>query len=348
MDLLKVFFRNARVDRPVYLSVFRKNLFVTSLQTGDQADFTYFHPTEADNGGGQDCVVAKAAYGFAWSDVRCTERHHVLCKAAATVTPEDPPGDSPVPFCGDGAHLYRDSACFYVNTTPGRSWAAAQQSCAERGMSLASIHTPEENRFIQDLAGNGRAHTSSVWIGLNDFEEESHYVWSDGTTLDYENLDVRTSRTTANCVSLYLGRTTSGTWRDWDCRGPTNGGFGYACRGPVMFRSPHKLADTHQNGDATAGNSVHHKAAATVTPEEPPEDSPVPFCGDGAHLYRDSACFYVNNTHGRSWAAAQQSCAERGMSLASIHTPEENRFIHDLTLPENGRAKSTWTGLNDL
>ena len=56
----------------------------------------------------------------------------------------------------------------------------AEAYCLEIGGSVTSIHSLEEETFLNDLA-NG----NDYWIGA--FPANSKYFWSDGTRFDYEH-----------------------------------------------------------------------------------------------------------------------------------------------------------------
>ena len=58
---------------------------------------------------------------------------------------------------------------------------AAQEFCASRGMSLASIHSDEENEWVR------RTCMADCWIGFSDAEHEWAWKWSDGTKANYRN-----------------------------------------------------------------------------------------------------------------------------------------------------------------
>ena len=55
-------------------------------------------------------------------------------------------------------------------------WERAQEECSNNNADLASVTSSEENRFINQLAGN-----ATIWIGGNDRETEGTFTWSDGS-----------------------------------------------------------------------------------------------------------------------------------------------------------------------
>jgi len=209
--------RDYLLDRTVHLGVTarasREKLFECSLKLDDHLGFTNFRIGEPNNYGGEDCVIAESGFDFAWEDVQCTETHHVLCKAEATVTKAP---------CPDGAFLFQDSACFWLDTNRTYTWTAAAAACADRGMHIASVHSQMENHFILGLS-----YSTRVWIGINDLASESNFVWSDGTAVDYTNwYSTEPSGGDAqNCGYMYYGW--DGEWNDAPC----SNAYGVVCRG---------------------------------------------------------------------------------------------------------------------
>jgi len=213
MNLLK----DSLLDKTVYLGVtartYREKLFECSLRLNEHSGYTNFHIGEPNNAGGEDCVVAKSSLNFAWEDVQCTYPYHVLCKAEATVA------QAP---CPDGAYLYKDSACFWLDRNHTYSWHDALSACQDRGMHVASVHSQLEHDFIYGLSYDGH-----LWIGMTDVVSEGDFVWSDGSAVDYTNWhsgqpgggDVE------NCGFI------SGGWDgDWDDNRCSNK-LGVVCRG---------------------------------------------------------------------------------------------------------------------
>ncbi|XP_078382504.1 uncharacterized protein LOC144665192 isoform X1 [Oculina patagonica] len=60
------------------------------------------------------------------------------------------------------------------------SWSGSQSTCATLGANLPSIHSQEENVFVQSLHGGEQS-----WLGFSDINTEGTFSWSDGTPSDF-------------------------------------------------------------------------------------------------------------------------------------------------------------------
>jgi len=68
----------------------------------------------------------------------------------------------------------------YRKVTSCDSWSNSQGKCSTLGANLPSIHSQEENVYVQNLHGGEHA-----WLGLSDINSEGKFVWSDGTPFDF-------------------------------------------------------------------------------------------------------------------------------------------------------------------
>ena len=64
------------------------------------------------------------------------------------------------------------------------TWEQTQGICSSNNADLASVTSSEENRFINQLAGDKES-----WIGGNDRETEGTFTWSDGSPWDTTKLE---------------------------------------------------------------------------------------------------------------------------------------------------------------
>jgi len=70
----------------------------------------------------------------------------------------------------------------YRKVAPCSSWSLSQGACAIQGANLPSIHSQEENVFVQSLHGGEKS-----WLGLSDINTEGKFVWTDGTNTDFHH-----------------------------------------------------------------------------------------------------------------------------------------------------------------
>ncbi|XP_068735147.1 uncharacterized protein [Montipora capricornis] len=75
--------------------------------------------------------------------------------------------------------IYFKGYC-YQKVSSCDSWSNSQSRCAALGANLPSVHSQEENVFLQNLH-NGE----NGWLGLSDINSEGTFVWSDGTRFDF-------------------------------------------------------------------------------------------------------------------------------------------------------------------
>jgi len=170
MELLKESFLSVTVYLGMNLRD-RKETFEAVMAASGHSGYTNFQAGEPDNYGGEDCVIADRTRNFAWKDIRCSETHPVLCSTQAIHLQN---------VCDSQSHKFDEETCFWVS--PGTDYQPHQavEICESRGMTLASIHSEEENDFVYGFLSYGAA------IGLNDIKTEGDFQWIDGTKLDYE------------------------------------------------------------------------------------------------------------------------------------------------------------------
>ena len=72
-----------------------------------------------------------------------------------------------------------NNRCYkYVSTK--MSWADAELHCVSQGANLVSIHSLDEQNFVQTLIEKFDHANGRIWIGLSDLQEEGSWMWSDG------------------------------------------------------------------------------------------------------------------------------------------------------------------------
>ncbi|CAH3137174.1 unnamed protein product [Porites lobata] len=123
-----------------------------------------------------------------------------LCEAKTCTTPD---------------WLYYNNSCFKVFTEEV-PWFDARKSCTTIGSNLISIHSTEENNFVQQE--KSLISKSSAWIGLFNLNStDRSYEWVDGSMVDFRNWgdgEPNNDNSGENCTELYR---VNGKWNDESC-----------------------------------------------------------------------------------------------------------------------------------
>ncbi|XP_015771384.1 PREDICTED: uncharacterized protein LOC107349712 [Acropora digitifera] len=81
-------------------------------------------------------------------------------------------------ICPDGWRYFQGYC--YRKVSLCDSWGNSESQCAILGANLPSVHSQEENVFVQSL------HSGEYgWLGLSDVNSEGTFVWSDRTQLNF-------------------------------------------------------------------------------------------------------------------------------------------------------------------
>lgn len=100
-----------------------------------------------------------------------------------------------------------------------KTWNDAESDCVKSGAHLASIHSVEENDFINKLHDPTGVHNTCIG-GIRD---GSSFKWNDGSAYNYQNWnsgEPNNSGGKENCTELYStpGQPSRhGKWNDYPC-----------------------------------------------------------------------------------------------------------------------------------
>ncbi|XP_035850138.1 neurocan core protein [Sander lucioperca] len=98
--------------------------------------------------------------------------------------------------------------CFAFIDSP-KTWSEAEDYCLFEGGNLASVHSNEENNFIQILTKEDTHEFPLTWIGGNDCIQSGFWMWTDGTKFNYKNwskrYNVQDKRRTMHCLEMNYG-----------------------------------------------------------------------------------------------------------------------------------------------
>ena len=99
------------------------------------------------------------------------------------------------------------------------TWQEASRRCATFGGGLAMVKTPEEQQEVHDIASHYQL--SRFWLGASDQTIEGHWLWWDGTRLDYRNFSQRQPNNLGgneDCLEMWISfRNGRGVWNDNPC-----------------------------------------------------------------------------------------------------------------------------------
>ncbi|KAL7855931.1 hypothetical protein AOLI_G00195350 [Acnodon oligacanthus] len=107
--------------------------------------------------------------------------------------------------------IYFSSSIYYISTEK-TSWYGSRQDCRKRGADLVTIHSKEEQDFIEKLRRG-----QTAWIGLREREAKGIWNWVDGSRLTTTFWGRGEPTGHGECVMI-------GHWSD-----PVNNWADYAC-----------------------------------------------------------------------------------------------------------------------
>ncbi|NXE05186.1 MRC1 protein, partial [Lophotis ruficrista] len=251
------------------------------------------------------CAVLNPRRDAKWENQPCEMKVGYICKKEnSTLDPFILPSE-PVK-CPEGWLPYGDH-CFMVHRDR-RVWREALISCNDSNGNLASIHNPEEHAFI--LSQLGYKATDELWIGLNDFNTQMYFEWSDGTPVTYTRWlpgePTHAINGQEDCV-IMAGE--DGYWADSAC----DRKLGYICR-----------RDALQGGSGTV------------------KTDPVCLKGWKRHGFY---CYLVGHTS-VTFSEAKKTCERSNGYLTSVGDRYEQAYLTSLVGLSS--EKYFWIGLSDM
>ena len=156
------------------------------------------HPSNR-TGNSDDCLVMVLRNNEVWwEDHNCLApdvQHHSVApvcqrhtNATAAETTTAQPETTTIFSCPDTWTEFDNSCYKMLSAIP--YWYQAESECRDNGGRLTSVHSIEEETFLNDLAQN-----NDYWIG--GYPLGSSWIWTDGTSYDYDH---RYSVSTGYCM----------------------------------------------------------------------------------------------------------------------------------------------------
>ena len=111
------------------------------------------------------------------------------------------------------------------------TWEAAKQYCESRGGYLATITSPQEDKFVYSYLMNNFDY-ESAYFGFTDENEEGTWVWDNGEESSYTNWHYGepNSENPEEDYAMYYYKFSDGTWNDGDFGNKTvNSGRVFIC-----------------------------------------------------------------------------------------------------------------------
>uniref|UniRef100_A0A1I7U567 C-type LECtin n=1 Tax=Caenorhabditis tropicalis TaxID=1561998 RepID=A0A1I7U567_9PELO len=136
----------------------------------------------------------------------------------------------PTSYQDDCGNNYNGFCYTHYSPSP---FVSAQETCEQQCGNLVSIHSANENRYLNSLFLQSQS--GSLLIGATRSSRNS-FSWFDGSLWSYSNLDT-SAVSSGNCVAMSFGTSnnvSSGAWYTVDCSTP----FGFMCKRPAGVQCP--------------------------------------------------------------------------------------------------------------
>uniref|UniRef100_A0A914QW41 C-type lectin domain-containing protein n=1 Tax=Panagrolaimus davidi TaxID=227884 RepID=A0A914QW41_9BILA len=152
-------------------------------------DFNDWDKGQPQNTSGNNCVAAQMQ-GGRWTADDCFIAKPFVCLTRDFSPTTTPSATTIRPKKCLDAWTFWNESCYKV--LENSNWLDAEDRCkVDNGSHLVSIHSPEENLFVANLASYPGADICKAfpqgWIGLFTEDNGTHWKWTDGTPTNYLN-----------------------------------------------------------------------------------------------------------------------------------------------------------------
>lgn len=120
--------------------------------------------------------------GYCWCVDVITGEEIPNTRTAPGIVPVDCEKDM---NCPHGWSYFEERCFIFVDTL--KTWVEAEVYCQFDEANLASVHSYEENHFVQSLIRENTHDFPETWIGGSDAMHPGFWMWSDGSKFLYEN-----------------------------------------------------------------------------------------------------------------------------------------------------------------
>ncbi|XP_059205977.1 lactose-binding lectin l-2-like [Centropristis striata] len=112
-------------------------------------------------------------------------------------------------------HSFNGRCYKYISTH--LTWADAELYCVSEGANLVSIHSLDENTFVNAVIKNSDPAQGMTWIGLSDTQKEGGWMWSDGSAVKYFLWDAGQPNNAGGEHCVHKNHGTYLRWNDLKC-----------------------------------------------------------------------------------------------------------------------------------
>uniref|UniRef100_A0ABM5GNH2 Macrophage mannose receptor 1-like isoform X2 n=1 Tax=Pogona vitticeps TaxID=103695 RepID=A0ABM5GNH2_9SAUR len=260
---------------------------------GEKVLFTHWNTEMPGQHSGCVAMRTGIAAGL-WDVLNCKEKAAFLCRHRAEGVTPPPVLTTPTPPpCPRGwsASTTRH-VCFKAFTEEKyqkKTWFEARDFCREIGGDLISIHSQEEQTFLEKWKLQ-----KDSWMGLSALDPGEGFRWSDGSPVDFENKRIRRP----SSIHYYKCRVLSSIFAQWPYY-PCNYLLNWVCQ---------------------IKRGVPLKAEPSNTFEQSYK-----IIEDGWIAYGSNEYYFSNITMPAE--RAQKFCMMHGGNLAVIESESENIFV---------------------
>nr|XP_045606294.1 macrophage mannose receptor 1-like isoform X2 [Procambarus clarkii] len=188
---------------------------------GTALDYVNWAEGQPDSYYGRENCGSADTTSMKLSDSVCEAFLPFVCEAAqgTMVTTLAPPTRGPDILCDDDASwlMYEDHCYKFISEADEdpQDWWGSHKLCRKEGAELVSIHTYDENYWIESKISN--LSDNDLWIGGHS-KLDSGYDWLDETAFDFDNWakgEPNNEYDQEDCLSMYNHK--QGYWNDYNC-----------------------------------------------------------------------------------------------------------------------------------